>query len=85
MQTRSLGPFKVPAIGLGGMNLIIPFPGTTSLARLAQDLAAAAAAAADVMLTPATMAALQALINEKAVTGARYSAQSQGEVDTEEF
>ncbi|OYY92209.1 MAG: aldo/keto reductase, partial [Polaromonas sp. 28-63-22] len=59
---------------------IIPIPGTTSLAHLAEDLAAA-----DVTLTPATMAALEVLINEKTVTGARYSAQSQSEVDTEEF
>ncbi|HQS32028.1 aldo/keto reductase [Polaromonas sp.] len=59
---------------------IIPIPGTTSLAHLTEDLAAA-----DVTLTPATMAALEALINEKTVTGARYSAQSQSEVDTEEF
>ena len=59
---------------------IIPIPGTTSQAHLAEDLAAA-----DVTLTPATMATLQALINEKTVTGGRYSAQSQSEVDTEEF
>ena len=59
---------------------IIPIPGTTSLAHLAEDLAAV-----DVKLSPAVLAKLDALINEKTVTGGRYNAQSQGEVDTEEF
>ena len=59
---------------------IIPIPGTTSLAHLAEDLAAV-----DVKLGPAVMAKLDALINDKTVTGGRYNAQSQGEVDTEEF
>ena len=59
---------------------IIPIPGTTSLAHLVEDLAAA-----DVKLAPVIMARLDALINEKAVTGGRYNAQSQSEVDTEQF
>jgi aryl-alcohol dehydrogenase-like predicted oxidoreductase len=59
---------------------IIPIPGTTSLAHLAEDLASV-----DVKLSPAVMAKLDALINEKTVTGGRYNAQSQSEVDTEEF
>ena len=59
---------------------IIPIPGTTSLTHLAEDLAAA-----DVTLSPAIMAKLDALINERTVTGGRYSAQSQSEVDTEQF
>jgi aryl-alcohol dehydrogenase-like predicted oxidoreductase len=59
---------------------IIPIPGTTSLAHLAEDLASA-----DVKLSPAIMAKLDALINEKTVIGGRYNAQSQSEVDTEQF
>ena len=59
---------------------IIPIPGTTSLAHLAEDLASV-----DVKLSPAVMAKLDALINEKTVTGGRYNAQSQSEVDTEQF
>ena len=59
---------------------IIPIPGTASLTHLAEDLAAA-----DVKLSPAIMARLDVLINEKTVTGSRYNAQSQSEVDTETF
>jgi aryl-alcohol dehydrogenase-like predicted oxidoreductase len=59
---------------------IIPIPGTTSLAHLQEDLAAV-----DVRIEPALMARLDALINQTTVTGARYSAQSQSEVDTEMF
>ena len=59
---------------------IIPIPGTTSLAHLAEDLAAV-----NVTLSPAVMTKLDAVINEKTVTGGRYNAQSQGEVDTEQF
>ena len=59
---------------------IISIPGTTSLAHLAEDLAAA-----DVTLSPAVMAKLDSLINETTVTGGRYNAQSQSEVDTEQF
>ena len=59
---------------------IIPIPGTTSLAHLAEDLAAV-----DVKLSLAIMTKLDTLINEKTVTGERYNPQSQGEVDTEQF
>jgi len=59
---------------------IVPIPGTTSLAHLAEDLAAV-----DVKLSLAIMTKLDTLINEKTVTGGRYNAQSQGEVDTEQF
>ena len=59
---------------------IIPIPGTTSLPHLAEDLAAV-----DVKLSPAVMTKLDALINEQTVTGGRYNAQSQSEVDTEQF
>ena len=59
---------------------IIPIPGTTSLAHLAEDLAAV-----NVKLSLAIMTKLDTLINEKTVTGERYNAQSQSEVDTEQF
>jgi len=42
-------------------------------------------AAAEISLDAATLAALDSLINEGTVSGARYSAQSASEVDTEEF
>ncbi|MEO5671305.1 MAG: aldo/keto reductase [Ramlibacter sp.] len=59
---------------------IIPIPGTTSVAHLNEDLAAM-----DVKLSPDLLARLEALINESTVSGNRYSEQSRGEVDTEEF
>ncbi|MBT9506472.1 aldo/keto reductase [Rhodoferax sp.] len=59
---------------------IIPIPGTTSVAHLAQDLEAE-----QVQLSPATMARLDTLINQNKVTGSRYNAQGNSEVDTENF
>jgi aryl-alcohol dehydrogenase-like predicted oxidoreductase len=59
---------------------VVPIPGTTWVEHLREDLAAA-----DVRLAPELLVRLEALINEKTVKGARYSAQSAGEVDTEEF
>ena len=59
---------------------IIPIPGTTSVAHLLDDLGAV-----DVRLDAATMAQLDALINERTVVGSRYNAQSASEVDTETF
>jgi aryl-alcohol dehydrogenase-like predicted oxidoreductase len=59
---------------------IIPIPGTTSVEHLREDLAAA-----DVVLSPGLVARLEALINQDTVAGPRYSAQSAGEVDTEEY
>ncbi len=59
---------------------IIPIPGTTSLQHLHEDIGAA-----QVQLSLDTVAAVQALINQDTVTGARYNAQSSGEVDTETF
>jgi aryl-alcohol dehydrogenase-like predicted oxidoreductase len=59
---------------------ILPIPGTTSVAHLQEDLAAA-----DVKLDPALLQKLDALINQQTVAGNRYSAQSRSEVDTEEF
>jgi aryl-alcohol dehydrogenase-like predicted oxidoreductase len=59
---------------------IIPIPGTTSVAHLAENLAAA-----DLGLSLALMAKLDALINHNTVTGNRYNAQGADEVDTETF
>lgn len=59
---------------------IIPIPGTTSVSHLAEDLEAAS-----VSLAPATMAKLDGLINHKTVVGSRYNAQTNSEVDTEDF
>jgi hypothetical protein len=41
--------------------------------------------AADVRLDAGTLARLDALINERTVTGERYNAQNASEVDTETF
>lgn len=59
---------------------IIPIPGTTNVAHLQEDLGAAG-----VVLTPATFARLDQVINQETVHGHRYSEQSRSEVDTEEF
>jgi len=59
---------------------IIPIPGTTRLAHLHDDLAAA-----DIRLSEGLVARLEALVNEKTVSGNRYGAQARSEVDTEEF
>jgi aryl-alcohol dehydrogenase-like predicted oxidoreductase len=59
---------------------IVPIPGTTSLDHLADDLGAS-----HVTLTPDLLARLGGLINQQTVHGARYGAQSAGEVDTESF
>ncbi len=59
---------------------IVPIPGTTSVAHLQEDLGACAVA-----LDVSLVNRLEALINHNTVAGNRYSAQSAGEVDTEEF
>jgi aryl-alcohol dehydrogenase-like predicted oxidoreductase len=59
---------------------IIPIPGTTNVAHLREDLAAA-----DVKLDAGLLARLDAHINQQTVHGNRYSAQARSEVDTEEF
>ena len=59
---------------------IIPIPGTTSVAHLKDNLGAA-----DVQLSPGLLARLEALINQRTVSGHRYAEQARGEVDTEEF
>lgn len=59
---------------------IIPIPGTTSLTHLHDNVGAA-----EVRLSAATMAALDALINTDTVHGARHSGATLAEIDTEEF
>jgi aryl-alcohol dehydrogenase-like predicted oxidoreductase len=59
---------------------ILPIPGTTSVAHLKEDLAAV-----DVRLAPELMVRLEALINEKTVSGNRYGEQASREVDAEVF
>lgn len=59
---------------------VIPIPGTTRIAHLEEDLGAV-----DVKLDAATLAELDALINQRTVAGARYNAATQQEIDTEEF
>ncbi|PNG24555.1 aldo/keto reductase [Methylocella silvestris] len=57
---------------------ILPIAGTTSVEHLRENLAAA-----DLALPPDIAATADALINEQTVTGARYNAQGETEVDTE--
>jgi aryl-alcohol dehydrogenase-like predicted oxidoreductase len=59
---------------------VIPIPGTTNRAHLRENLGAAG-----IVLAPPLLARLDALINAGTVSGGRYSAQSQSEVDTEQF
>jgi len=59
---------------------IVPIPGTTSIAHLEEDLAAA-----NVGLSPAVMQRLDALFQPQAIHGARYNASNQAEIDTEDF
>jgi aryl-alcohol dehydrogenase-like predicted oxidoreductase len=59
---------------------IVPIPGTTSVSHLQDDVGAA-----NVKLSPDLIEKLDALINEKTVQGSRYNAQSNSEVDTENF
>jgi aryl-alcohol dehydrogenase-like predicted oxidoreductase len=59
---------------------IVPIPGTTKVEHLQEDLAAA-----DVRLDAGLLERLEAHINQGTVSGHRYSAQSRGEVDTEDY
>jgi aryl-alcohol dehydrogenase-like predicted oxidoreductase len=58
---------------------VIPIPGTTSLAHLRENVAAC-----DVRLGPTMVQRLERLINAATVSGARYAAETQAEIDTEE-
>jgi aryl-alcohol dehydrogenase-like predicted oxidoreductase len=59
---------------------VIALPGTTRIAHLEENLGAQA-----VKLGADALARLEALINRHTVSGARYNAATQAEVDTEEF
>jgi aryl-alcohol dehydrogenase-like predicted oxidoreductase len=59
---------------------VIPLPGTTSMDHLRENVSAG-----DVELSASVLARVDALINQHTVTGGRYGAQSESEVDTERF
>ncbi|HEX7440135.1 MAG TPA: aldo/keto reductase, partial [Caldimonas sp.] len=59
---------------------IVPITGTTSIEHLEENLGAA-----EVALAPGLVARLDALINRDTVVGPRYNANTQAEIDTEEF
>ena len=59
---------------------IVPIPGTTREAHLAEDLGAV-----NVALAPTLVARLDALFTPAAISGARYNAANQAEIDTEDF
>lgn len=59
---------------------IIPIPGTWHVKYAEEN-----AAAADIRLSPAVLAELDALINQNTVVGGRYAPATQAEIDTEEF
>jgi aryl-alcohol dehydrogenase-like predicted oxidoreductase len=59
---------------------VIPIPGTTSIAHLEEDLAAA-----DLQLAPALLQRAGEIVNRHTVHGPRYPAATQAEIDTEEF
>jgi aryl-alcohol dehydrogenase-like predicted oxidoreductase len=65
---------------LGRGEHVIPIPGTTSVAHLAEDLRAA-----DLALTSKQMARLDAALDHRRVAGARYGADTLPEIDTEAF
>ncbi len=59
---------------------VLPIPGTTSVAHLEENLAAA-----ELSLPADLFEAMDRLINRNTVSGARYAASTQAEIDTEEF
>jgi len=59
---------------------VLPLIGTTRIDHLEENLGAA-----DILLSPQTLARLDALINQNTVRGARYMPGTQAEVDTEMF
>ena len=59
---------------------IVPIPGTRSRDHLRENLGAAR-----VTLAPGLIARADALINPRTVSGPRYNAGNQAEIDTEEF
>ena len=59
---------------------IVPIPGTTRLDHLAENVGAA-----EIRLDRATLDRLDALVNARTVSGARYNDATQTEIDTEEI
>jgi aryl-alcohol dehydrogenase-like predicted oxidoreductase len=59
---------------------VVPIPGTTNIAHLEEN-----AAAAGIAPGAAALARVDALINQASVVGKRYNAATQTEIDTEEF
>jgi aryl-alcohol dehydrogenase-like predicted oxidoreductase len=59
---------------------VVPIPGTTQIEHLVENLAAA-----EVVLSDDQVVRLSALMHDRTVSGARYNATSQAEVDTEQF
>jgi aryl-alcohol dehydrogenase-like predicted oxidoreductase len=59
---------------------VLPIPGTTSIAHLEENVAAA-----HLRVDSALLARLEALVNPSTVSGARYNAATQAEIDTEEL
>jgi aryl-alcohol dehydrogenase-like predicted oxidoreductase len=63
---------------LAKSDIVIPIPGTTRLDHLAEN-----AGAAKVRLNAGALARMDALINPETVSGPRYNAATQAEIDTE--
>jgi aryl-alcohol dehydrogenase-like predicted oxidoreductase len=59
---------------------IVPIPGTTSLAHLEENVAAA-----DLQLDPELLTRVEQILNARTVSGPRYPASTQLEIDTEEL
>jgi hypothetical protein len=59
---------------------VVPIPGTTSVMHLQED-----AAAAELSVSADLLARAGELINQRTVTGTRYNAAAQADIDTEEF
>src|SRR5688572_27354586 len=68
------------AWALAQSDRIVPIPGTTRLDHLEENVRAT-----EVRLDTATIDRLNALINPRTVSGARYNAATQKEIDTEEI
>jgi aryl-alcohol dehydrogenase-like predicted oxidoreductase len=59
---------------------VLPIPGTTSMAHLEDDLGAG-----EITLSADITARLDALINQHSISGERYNAATQAEIDSENF
>jgi hypothetical protein len=71
----------VPAIGLGCMNLSHAYGSPPSRSVAERILLRAL----DVKLSPQMIGSVDALINQTTVSGPRYNAATQAEIDTEEI